>query len=169
MRDEKLPEEWVGSSRWSQLQHIQTLVASAEWDVLSVGCYTKNTAVASRSGAVDMQSIRNRWRGFVNEKDDVNDVRKTVNLFSKSTVNQNQEKTVCSFILIPLITSIMANIAWSESLSLKKVLISDRNCVTLCTGIGILSLFVLHHKGTHFLRHMQDSNAFFTPIYSRFY
>ena len=37
------------------------------------------------------------------------------------------------------------------------------------TGIGILSLFVLHHKGTHFLRHMQVFNAFFAPICSRFY
>ena len=52
--DEKLLEEWVGSSSWSQLQYIQTLVASAEWDVLPVGRYTKNTAVTTRSGAVDM-------------------------------------------------------------------------------------------------------------------
>ena len=78
-------------------------------------------------------------------------------------------KSVCSFILIPLITSIMVNIACSESLFLKNVLISDRNFVILCTGIGVMSLFVWRRKSTHFLRHMQESNAFFTPIYSRFY
>ena len=32
----------------------------------------------------------------------------------------------------------MANIAWSESLFLKNVLISERNLVTLCAGIGIM-------------------------------
>ena len=32
----------------------------------------------------------------------------------------------------------MANIAWSESFFLKNVLISDRNFVTLCIGIGVL-------------------------------
>ena len=63
----------------------------------------------------------------------------------------------------------MANIAWSESLFLKNVLISDRNFVILCAGIGVMSLFVSHLKDTHFLRHMQESNAFFAPIYSRFY
>lgn len=77
--------------------------------------------------------------------------------------------SVCSFILIPLITFIMANIAWSESLFLKNVLISDRNFVTLCTGIGVMSLFVSHLKVTHFLRYTQESNAFFAPIYSRVY
>ena len=60
-------------------------------------------------------------------------------------------KSVHSFILIPLITSMIANIAWSESLFLKNVLISDRNFVTLYIGIGILSLLVLHLKVTHFL------------------
>lgn len=78
-------------------------------------------------------------------------------------------KSLCSFILIPLITFIMANIAWSESLFLKNVLISDRNFVTLYIGIGILSLLVLHLKVTHFLQHKQETNAFFVPIYSRFY
>ena len=52
---------------------------------------------------------------------------------------------------------------------LKNVLISDRNFVTLCIGIGVMSLFVSHLKVTHFLRHTQESNAFFAPIYSRFY
>ena len=54
----------------------------------------------------------------------------------------------------------MVNIAWSESLFLKNKLISDRKFVTLCVGIGIMSLFVLHLKVTHFLRHTQVSNAF---------
>lgn len=52
----------------------------------------------------------------------------------------------------------MANIAWSESLFLKNVLISDRNFVILC--IGIMSLLVSYLKVTHFLRHTQVSNAF---------
>ena len=49
------------------------------------------------------------------------------------------------------------------------VLISERNFVTLCIGISVMSLFVSHLKVTHFLRHTQVSNAFFVPIYSRFY
>ena len=64
---------------------------------------------------------------------------------------------------------IMVNIARSESFFLKNVLISERNFVTLCIGIGVMSLFVSHLKVTHFLRHTQVSNAFFVPIYSRFY
>ena len=63
----------------------------------------------------------------------------------------------------------MTNIALSVLFFLKNELISDRNCVTLCVGIGIMSLFVSHLKDTHFLRHMQESNAFFASIYSRFY
>ena len=63
----------------------------------------------------------------------------------------------------------MAKIAWSESFFLKNVLISDRNFVTLCIGIGVMSLFVSHLIVTHFLRHTQVSNTFFAPIYSRFY
>jgi len=60
----------------------------------------------------------------------------------------------------------MVNIAVSESLFLKNLLISERIFVTLCTGIGILSLFVWRRKSTHFLRFMQVSNAFFAPKYS---
>ena len=50
-------------------------------------------------------------------------------------------KSVHSFILIPLITSIMVNIARSELFFLKNVLISERNFVTLCIGIGVMSFF----------------------------
>ena len=45
-------------------------------------------------------------------------------------------KSVCSFILLPLITFIMANIAVSKSLFLKNVLVSERNFLILYTGIG---------------------------------
>ena len=48
------------------------------------------------------------------------------------------------------------------------MLISDRKFVTLCIGIGVMSLFVSHLKVAHFLRHTQSSNAFFVSIYSRF-
>ena len=61
----------------------------------------------------------------------------------------------------------MVNIAFSASLFLKNALISERNVVTLCIGIGVMSFFILHHKVTHFLRHRQESNAFFAPISSR--
>ena len=60
----------------------------------------------------------------------------------------------------------MVNIAVSESLFLKNLLISERIFVTLCIGIGILSLFVWRRKSTHFLQFMQVSNAFFAPEYS---
>ena len=54
----------------------------------------------------------------------------------------------------------MVNIARSELFFLKNVLISERNFVTLCIGIGVMSLFVSYLKVTHFLRHTQVSNAF---------
>lgn len=54
----------------------------------------------------------------------------------------------------------MVNIARSELFFLKNVLISERNFVTLCIGIGVMSHFVSHLKVTHFLRHTQESNAF---------
>lgn len=49
----------------------------------------------------------------------------------------------------------MVNIALPDSLFLKYALIPERNCVNLCTGIGVMSLFVLHLKVTHFLQHGQ--------------
>ena len=63
----------------------------------------------------------------------------------------------------------MTNIALSELFFLKNVLISDRNCVTLCIGIGLVSLFVSHLKVTHFLRIKQESYAFFHTHMFTFY
>ena len=54
MRDEKLLEERDGARRRSELQHLPPLDETAERAVEPVGCYTKNTAVTTRSGAVDM-------------------------------------------------------------------------------------------------------------------
>ena len=60
-------------------------------------------------------------------------------------------------------------IALSEAFFLKNALISDKKFVTLCAGIGVMRIFVWYLKFTHFLRHMQESNAFFVSIYSRLY
>ena len=61
----------------------------------------------------------------------------------------------------------MANIAVSESLFLKNVLVSEGNFLILYTGIGYMSFFVLHHNATHFFCDIRKkSHAFFMPIFS---
>ena len=59
--------------------------------------------------------------------------------------------------------NIMVNIAPSALFFLKNVLISDKNVLNLCTGIGFMSLFVWYLKDTHFLRYTQGILCLFVP------
>ena len=52
---------------------------------------------------------------------------------------------------IPLFSFIIANIALPESLFLINVLVYEKNCVTLCTGIGYMSPLVLVTESYLFL------------------
>ena len=65
-----------------------------------------------------------------------------------------------SVIFNPLITSIMVYMALWESFSRKKMLISERNVVTLCMSIGASINFSLHFKFTHFLQHTETPMLF---------
>ena len=64
----------------------------------------------------------------------------------------------------PLITFIMVNIAFSESLFLKNALISERNVVTLCTGIEIMSFLFYTLKLLISCDIGKNPMPFFVPI-----
>lgn len=59
----------------------------------------------------------------------------------------------------------MVNIAPSALSFLKNVLISDKNELTLCIGIGFALLLDWYLKDTHFLRYTQEALCLFYVLF----